>query len=75
MREKLKEIFIRLVDNVVGFKFLTLVLASVFFAVGKLPDRLWVEVAFVVTGLRAATDIAGIMKVSNASKKKVKNGK
>jgi hypothetical protein len=62
MSSQVKGILLGGLENVVGFKFLALVLASVFFAVGKLPDHLWVEIVFVVTGLRAATDISQIMK-------------
>lgn len=74
MSPKIREILIRGLDNVVGFKFLALVLASVFFGVGKLSETLWVEVVFVVSGLRAATDIAQIVKTGQkapSEKKKV----
>lgn len=62
MKEQLKTIFIRALDNIVGFKFLTFIMACVFLGIGKLSETLWVEVVFVVTGLRAATDIAQIIK-------------
>ncbi len=68
MKAELQATLLSALENVISFKFLALLLASVFFAIGKLSDTLWVEVVFVVCGLRAATDISQIMKPVAASK-------
>jgi hypothetical protein len=72
MRDDLRAVTLRALDNVVGFKFLSLLLASVFFAIGKLSDTLWIEVVFVVCGLRAATDIAQVVKSAPKKEKAAK---
>ncbi len=62
MKEQLQRILIIACENIVGFKFLTFLAACIFLAVNKVSPEIWVQVVFTVTGLRAATDIAQIVK-------------
>jgi hypothetical protein len=62
MSSEVKRILLLGLENTMGFKFMSLLLATILLAVSKIDANMWVNIVFAVTGMRAATDIAGIVK-------------